>query len=363
MSGVPELLDMWLGSQRPIILLGAGARKASSEIISFAEKWQIPILTTWNAIDLVEWEHPLFIGRPGIVATRGANFALQGCDLLLSIGARLDPGTIAFKYDKLSPRAKKILVDVDLSEALKIPNLDLFIHQDSLAFIQELSKHEFGLYPDWLKKCQDWKAKYGPEMDSTTFQLCNTLSEVLSPEDVIVFDTAGNEGGTIFPAFFKQKKGQRVILSSCGLGSMGGGIPVAIGVALASKKRVILIEGDGSFCQCMQELEVVRRLNLNIVIFIIENGGYASTRNSEMRAFGRTGEGRTFPNIQNVVRAFDISTVNLYDQDLTWFDWLSNTNGPFVYIVNAPQEEPIYPRVLFDGKGRLDLMAPYEDEK
>lgn len=361
MSGVPELIEMWLGSVRPIILMGAGARKASDKIICFAQKWDIPILTTWNAIDLIEWEHPLFIGRPGIVATRAANNALQGCDLLLSIGARLDPNTIAFKYDKLAPRAKKILVDIDLNEALKIPNLDLHIRKDSLEFIKELDKHEFQSYRDWLKQCTAWKHTFGPERDTTSFQLCRKLGEVLTEKDVLVLDTSGNESGTIFPAFFKQPKGMRVILSSCGLGSMGGGLPAAIGVSLASNKRVVMVGGDGSFCQYIPELEVLHRLNLDITMIIIENGGYASTRNSELRAFGRTGEGRSFPDISEIVHAFGLPSYDGYETDS--IDIFLKSRGPQVIVVHAPHEEPIFPRVLFDGKGSLDNMAEYKDEK
>ena len=360
MSGIPELLDMWMGTTRPTILMGAGARKCAPEIISFAEKWNIPILTTWNAIDLIEWEHPLFIGRPGIVATRAANNALQGCDLLLSIGARLDPNTIAFQYDKLAPRAKKVLIDIDLSEALKIPNLDLFIHMDSLKFITELTKHEFRDYSEWLKQCSFWKKTMVAEMDSTTFHLCEALGQSISSEDVLVLDTAGTAGGTIFPAFFKNKKGLRVVLSSCGLGSMGAGIPAAIAVSLASKKRVVLIEGDGSFCQCMQELEVIKRLNLNIVIFIIENGGYASTRSSEMRAFGREGQGRSFPDIVKIGQAFGITTPT-FPQPVSY--WLRPEHDfPQLIVIRSPKEELALPRVLFDGKGSLSNMFPYEEQ-
>jgi acetolactate synthase-1/2/3 large subunit len=367
MSGVPELLDLWTGSSRPVILMGAGARKASSEIICFAQKWEIPILTTWNAIDVIEWEHPLFIGRPGIVATRAANNTLHNCDLLLSIGARLDPNTIAFNYEKMAPRAKIVLVDIDLSEALKIPNLDLFVHMDSLEFIQELSKHEFISYMDWLKQCTLWKHTFGPEGSTTTFQLCEELGKSLTYEDVLVLDTSGTGGGTIFPAFFKQPKGLRVILSSCGLGSMGAGIPSAIGVALASGKRVIMVGGDGSFCQCMQELEVVHRLNLNIVMFIIENGGYASTRSSEMRAFGREGEGRSFPNILDIAMAFKINSDELFYPKRGYmkyfWDVFSSFHGPRLFVVHAPHEELAFPRVLFDGKGHLGNMAPYSEIK
>jgi acetolactate synthase-1/2/3 large subunit len=360
MSGISELLEMWLGSTRPTILLGAGARKASAEIVQFAAKWNIPILTTWNAIDLIEWEHPLFIGRPGIVATRAANNTLQGCDLLLSIGARLDPNTIAFKYENLAPRAKKVLVDIDLSEALKISNLDLFVHMDSLKFIQELNKNEFISYKEWLEKCIYWKGIYGAEIDTTTVQLCRDLGRSLTSDDVLVLDTAGGAGGTIFPAFFKQPKGMRVLLSSCGLGSMGAGIPAAIAVSLASQKRVILIEGDGSFCQCMQELEVIHRLNLNIIIFIIENGGYASTRSSEMRAFGREGQGRSFPNIGKIALAFDICCCTYNPISM---DYYLRQIEPMVVVVHAPYEELALPRVLFDGKGSLSNMSPYPSEE
>jgi acetolactate synthase I/II/III large subunit len=360
MSDVIELIQKLSEIQRPVILMGAGARGAASDIIRFAKERDIPILTTWNAIDLIDWDNPLFIGRPGIVATRAANFAVQECDLLLSIGARLAVSTIAFEYEKFAPNAIKVLVDIDRGEAMKIPNLDMFINMDSFEFIRELSEHEFISYLDWLEKCQEWKSEYGLEGKTTTFQLCETLSNVMTPDDVIVFDNAGSAGGSIFPAFFKQKKGQRVIMSSCGLGSMGGGIPSAIGVALASKKRTILIEGDGSFCQCMQELEVIKRLNLNITMFIIENRGYASIRSSEMRAFGRVGEGLSFPIINRIASAFDICYSHYNPLSINYY--LRQTD-PMVVVVHAPGDEFPIPRVMFDGKGSLENMYPYGDIK
>jgi acetolactate synthase-1/2/3 large subunit len=354
MSGMTEFVENWDEVQRPVILMGAGARKASSEIIAFAERFDIPIVTTWNAIDTIGWEHPNFIGRPGIVATRGANFAVQRCDWLLSIGARLAPLTVAFEYERYAPNATKVLVDIDRSEALKIPDLDIFVQKDSLEFIQELDKRaNFPKYTKWLNTCRELKTQYGPEGTTATFKLCETLSNCLTPEDVIVFDNAGSAGGGIFPAFFKQKQGQRVIMSSCGLGSMGSGIPAAIGVSLASNRRVILIEGDGSFCQCIQELEVIKRLNLNIIMFVINNGGYASIRNSERRAFGRIGEGTSFPDISEVAKAFGIQT-ELYKQPL------GDEIGPKFIEVDAEWEEDIAPRVIFDGRGSLEDMAPYK---
>jgi acetolactate synthase-1/2/3 large subunit len=148
---------------------------------------------------------------------------------------------------------------------------------------------------------------------------------------------------------------------------MGGGIPAAIAVALASGKRTVLISGDGSFCQCMQELEVIHRLNLNIVIFVIENGGYASTRSSEMRAFGRVSEGRSFPNILDIAMAFTINADELYSVSEEYLDefWseFHSIHGPRLFVIHAPKEELAFPRVLFDGNGSLSNMAPYSEEK
>jgi acetolactate synthase-1/2/3 large subunit len=358
MIGIDALVEFLKESSSPLILMGAGARRSSPEIIAFAEKYNIPIETTWNAIDLIEWEHRLFVGRPGIVATRAANKALQECDLLISIGARLDPQTIAFRYDKLAPRAKKVLVDIDPAEALKIPNLDLYIEGDAGEFIRELDSLVKLRYTfSWSDICVGWKKKYGAESNTISYQLCDQLSDILTSNDVLVLSTTGMVGGSIFPAFFRQKKGQRVILSSCGLGSMGAGIPSAIGASLASHKRVVCIDGDGSFMQNVQELEVVRRLNLPITFFVINNGGYASIRSSEERAFGRHEEGMTFPNIQSIAMGFGIMSVIYHPEIL---ESLLKWSRPLIVEVVAPHDEILAPRVnAMDKDGGLENMWPY----
>jgi acetolactate synthase I/II/III large subunit len=351
-------------SVAPLFLLGAGSRNVSEEIISFAEKYSIPILTTWNAIDVVDYEHPNFMGRPGIVACRGGNIILQYCDLLIAIGARLDQSTIAFRYDKLSPRAKKVMVGTETGEFNKIaPYLDLAIQETSKEFIQKLyeTTNELPDYSGWLKTCKELKNRFGVEGKTTTYQLCETLSKILDKDAVIVFSNSGTTGGAIFPAFFKQKKGQRIIMSSCGLGSMGSGIPAAIGTAIACKKNVVCVDGDGSFMQNVQELEVVRRLNLPITFFVVENGGYASIRDSEMRGFGRTAgadkdSGMTLPNIKAIVNAFGIPCNDYSPEPTTLYD------GPRVFIVHSPHDEALIPRVIMnDGRGCLEDMFPYEN--
>ena len=323
-------------SKRPLVLLGAGAREAITDILTWVSRWQLPIETTWNAIDLVPYDHPLFIGRPGIVATRGSNKAIQACDCLLAIGARLDQPTIAYDYTDFARNAKKIMVDIDIAESLKIPNLDLFIHMDAGEFIHKLSQEVFVLDSgQWLENCFQWKQSR-LEGKTATYQLMDTLSDTL-PSDAIIVMNCGCSAVNIFCSGFRNKAGQRFIMSSCGLGSMGAAIPVAIGVALASNRHVTVIDGDGSFMQNVQELEVVHRLNLPITFYVINNGGYSSIHNSEMRAFGRSARSETIPNLKRVAEAFGIEIIE----------------------IKAPDELPI-PRVMFDGRGKLDDMYPYE---
>ena len=334
MNRVIELLKT---STRPLILLGAGAREAAPDIIKFCERWQIPMETTWNAVDLVPYDHPLFIGRPGIIATRGSNKAIQNCDLLIAIGARLDPPTVAWDYSKFAPLAKKVLVDIDTGESLKIPNLDVFIHMDAGKFIEELSQKRYDSVSifEWLIQCAEWKQSR-LEGTTTTYQLMNELSDCL-PYDEIIVVNCGCMAVNIFCAGFRNKTGQRYIMSSCGLGSMGAAIPVAIGAAIASGKHVTCIDGDGSFMQNIQELEVVKRLNLPITFYIINNGGYASIHNTERRNFGRTKVLETMPDIHSLC---DVFGVNFWE-------------------VIAEKDEQLLPRVIV-GEGSLDRMYPYD---
>lgn len=318
---------------KPLFLLGAGARESASEIVAFAEKYGIPMETTWNAVDLVPYDHPLFVGRPGITATRGSNLCIQNCDTLIALGARLDPLTIAYKYDKFAPNAYKELVDIDIAEGLKFPVHIGFKHMDCGEYIRRLQPLESSA--EWLTQCQEWK-KTRLEGTTPTYELMSLLSDTL-PDDAILVVGCSSIAVNVFCAGFRNKKGQRYIMSSCGLGTMGAGLPVAVGVAIASGKRVTLVESDGSLMQNVQELETIHRLNLPIDIYILNNGGYASIYSSEMRAFGRTARLESIPDLNKVASAFGVP----------------------IHVIKTPIDEPLKPRVMFDGRGCLEDMWPY----
>jgi acetolactate synthase-1/2/3 large subunit len=136
-----------------------------------------------------------------------------------------------------------------------------------------------------------------------TYELCEELSETLTEDDILLVGSSC----MAVRIFGKHYHGKAPMMqSNAAQGAMGASVPVAIGIALASGKRVVVVDGEGSFCQCLAELEVVHRLNLPIEFIVIENGGYASIHNSENRWCGRISEGATFPNIFNIGQAFGV---------------------------------------------------------
>jgi acetolactate synthase-1/2/3 large subunit len=345
-------------SSRPLFLLGAGARNSADKIVRYCERNNIPMETTWNAVDLVPYDHPLFVGRLGIVATRGANKAVQECDLLVAIGARLDEPTIAYKYDRFAPKAKKIMVDIDYGESLKVPHLDGVFRLDAGAFIDTLPDVPFDFEGEWLKQCRVWKLDT-LEGDTITYKLLDMLNEHL-PEDAVIVIDCGCLAVNMFCAGFRNKKGQRFIMSSCGLGSMGGALPVAIGAAVATKKRVFVVSGDGSFMQSSQELETIHRLKLPVKVFILNNNIYASIHGSELRAFGRTKSAESIPDLRSVAEAYKVEALGMPSAFL--FNWkMIDNDRPQVMIFAAPEDEQALPRVFpLDGRGDLGDMYPYE---
>jgi acetolactate synthase-1/2/3 large subunit len=154
-------------AERPLLLAGHGVRLsgAAKAFTALAERLQIPVATTWNALDLLPWEHPLCAGRPGVVALRGANFAVQNCDLLISIGCRLDNIITAYNPRGFARGAKKVVIDVDANEIDKLDmDIALSVTADAREFIEALARVEIPVAQTdtapWIERCADWKRRY-----------------------------------------------------------------------------------------------------------------------------------------------------------------------------------------------------------
>lgn len=332
---INKIINLLNKSERPVILAGNGIRlsKAEKEFFYLITSLKIPVLTTWKTIDFLPEDHELFFGRPGSVGQRGANFIQQNSDFILTIGARLDLAQIGYNYHNFARMAKKIIVDIDETEIKKMKmDIDVPVCSDAKAFIQEfINNLDMVRHKDrsgWMSRCASWKNKYPvivPEYwkqkePVNTYALIDVLSELLTESDVLV---PGSSGGCaeITMQAFKVKKGQR-IFNTPGLGSMGFGLPASIGACLASgKRRTISIIGDGGLQHNIQELETLKRLALPIKLFILNNNGYASIRNTHNKIFnGRLvccdpSSGLTLPDTCKVASAYGLKTIRISNQE------------------------------------------------
>mgnify|MGYP003806432975 CR=1 FL=1 len=318
-------------AERPVILAGNGIRlaKAIPDFLNLVEFLRVPVLTTWKAIDFLPEEHEFFAGRPGSVGQRGANFALQNSDLFVSIGARLDLAQVGFNYSRFAPGAKKIVVDIDPAELAKLKmNIDVLVCGDAGIFLKELAKQKDRITSrdrsKWLERCREWKRKYPvvlPEYYKqenyvNTYVFVDILSELMAESDILIPGSSGS-CSEITMQSFKVKKGQR-IFNNPGLGAMGFGLPASIGACLASgRKRTINIIGDGGLQHNIQELETVVRLRLPIKIFVLNNNGYASIRNTQRTYFRGhlvgcdPSSGLTLPDTCKIASAYGIKNTRI----------------------------------------------------
>ena len=379
---IGEAIQLLNESVRPVILAGNGVRLAGAknELLKLVELLEIPILTTRLGVDLVSSSHELNMGMPGSIAARSANFTLQNSDYLLVIGARLDMSLTAYGNDKFARSAKKVMVNIDPAEIAKMrTQIHVPVCADAKSFIDEFLEQKAQLQKvdrgDWIRRCNGWRQKYPFVLEEhrtrseiSMYFFSEVLCDQLCAEDVILPGSSGF-ACEIFLTAFKVKNGQRVFHNK-GTGAMGLSQPAAIGACLGSGlRRTISVDGDGGFQMNIQELETIRRLNLPVKFFVINNNGYASIRSSQSGYFGRlTGadpsSGQTFPDVVKVADAYGINTarishpLKLRDQIREVLDF----NGPIVCEVSVIADEPRQPRVAsFQKPDGSMISKPLED--
>jgi len=331
---VSETIAALNRSERPMILAGNGIRlaRAEKEFLELVEALQVPVEATWLAIDLIADDHPLFVGRPGSLAPRGANFAVQNCDFLLTLGARLDRVITGYSPERFARAAHKVMVDIDPTELAKMgDSVQTKVEADAGDFMRALLRRKSEIVTKdrtlWNVRCTDWKTRYPivtaehrkPEGPVSMYHLAEALQDVL-PDDVPIVSGSSGSAIELFLLALKVKAGQRVFHTTA-LGAMGYGIAASIGVCMANGRRpVVCVDGDGGFQFNIQELETVHRLKLPITFFVLNNDGYASIRTSQTNFFGspRIGcseeTGQSLPDIGKVAAAYGLQTDVILDQ-------------------------------------------------
>ena len=386
-SEITQMLDVLATSKRPVIYAGNGVRTAG-QLETFRELTQmlgVPVLLSWKALDFLPDEAPEYIGRPGAVGQRAANFAQQKADWMLSLGNRLDLPTVAFSHGGFAPRAHKVFIDVDSAELAKFsPAPQQQICADLAEFLPALlaavrqRAGVAGNFSRWLATCREWVRRFpvvlpehrsGTEGFVSTYLLVDDLAALANHDDIFVPGSSG-PCSDIFMQAFRVKAGQR-ILNAPGLGAMGTGLPGTIGACLASgRRRVINVNGDGGFQLNIQELETVRRLGLPIKYFVLDNNGYRSIVAMQRNHF----QGRlvasdpsshlTLPDLRQVGAAYGLPVfyVDSPEQLRAIATQTLATPGLAICIVKTSVDEKTAPRVTAEVRPDGTIVSkPMED--
>jgi acetolactate synthase-1/2/3 large subunit len=379
-----QTLELLARAQRPVVLVGNGVRLAGAVdvFLKWIEQARIPVLTTWKALDFLPDGHPLYVGRPGAVGQRAANFAQQTSDVFISLGARLDAGQTAYNHAHFAPRAKRVVVDIDPAEIAKLQmEIAVPLSADVGIFLREITVLTAGCrLPDWSawrSRCEAWKARYPvvlPAYQSVPSGVHNyifveMLGHLLGDGDLLVPGSSGACSEVTCQAL-PTSPGLRFI-NSQGLGAMGFGVPAALGACLASGgRRTVCIDGDGGFPMNAQELAVISRLNLPIKFFILNNAGYGSIRTTQITYFNRrfvacdADSGLALPDLQKMAESHGISFRRIASQDRLRDDIAAvlALPGPVMCEVMMAPDQFTQPKVSSQQQqdGRMVTM-PMED--
>lgn len=381
-----RVIAMLREAKRPVLMPGTGVRvaKAHDLFLRVADKLGIAIAPAWNAQDVVDDDHPLYVGRPGTVGDRAGNFAVQRSDLLLVLGCRLNVRQISYNFAAFAPDAKKIMVDIDAAELAKPTlSIDVPIHADLKTFLEvlaeELEDYQPALqhaayvawgqdrrrrYPSVLPEYWDTKGVVNP------YCFVETLFDALDRDEVIVMADATAAVVTVQVA--KLKQGQR-LYSNSGAASMGYDLPATIGAWHAmpkGSKRIICLAGDGSIMQNLQELQTIVGQRIPAKIFLYNNSGYHSIRQSQQAYFDGFSvgcgpdSGITFPDFAKIAGAFGLSytRVSEHDDMARAIEATLAASGPAICEIMVDKGQNFAPKVssrrLEDG---TMVTAPMED--
>ena len=382
------VLALLAGAERPLLLAGHGVRLAGAAepFRDLLRTLDVPVATTWNALDLIAYDDPLCAGRPGVVALRSGNFAVQSCDLLISVGCRLDNVVTGYNLANFAPHARKVVIDIDPNELAKLQTeIEISACADAGAFIDALRVAAAAAPPAvdrpqrtaWKARIAAWKHRYpaGDGMAAAEpgkighYELMSALSDAL-PAGAMIATGSSGLAVEAFYTTFRNKPGQRVFLTS-GLGAMGYGLASAIGACIASgREPVVAVESDGSLMMNLQELATLKALNLPIVLFVMNNGGYASIRNTQRNYFaGRyigTGpdSGLYLPDFRRVAQSFDLPALRIEDpKDLpAGLAKALAACGPLLCEVMLREQETLAPKVAAVPRADGSIISmPLED--
>ncbi|HWB00644.1 MAG TPA: thiamine pyrophosphate-binding protein [Pirellulales bacterium] len=381
-----EIIKRLRAAERPVIYAGSGVRLsgAYNDFLEVIDRLGVPVVTAWNSNDLLWNDHPLFVGRPGTLGDRAGNFAVQNADVLLVLGSRLNIRQVSYNWENFARAAYKIAVDIDAEEMRKpTVKFDMPVHAD-LRDVLRIMRSKLPVQEvepsSWLEWCHERQDKYPVvlpqywenEKNVNPYCFMDALFARLEANEII----ACGDGTACVSAFQAAtiRPGQRLFHNS-GCASMGYDLPAAIGATYAFPgQRIVCIAGDGSIMMNLQELQTIAGYRLPVKIFVLNNCGYHSIRQTQRGYFPDnivgcgTESGLTFPNFAKLAEAFGLEYVRCenHSQLSQAIPQTLAAAGPSLCEVMLDLDQPFAPRVssrrLENGQlvtMPLEDMAPF----
>jgi acetolactate synthase-1/2/3 large subunit len=351
---IDKAVEVIFEAERPIIYAGGGviASDASQELVALAETLMIPVTTTLMGLGAVPCDHPLNLGMLGMHGTRYANYAVTECDLLVGIGVRFDD-RVTGKLDTFAPHARIVHIDIDPAEIGKNKKVDIPIVGDVKSVLQDMlgKIQKKKAYDKWLSRVKGWKEKYplSYKKDGTLRPqfIVEQLSGLLKGNGIIVSEVGQNQMWTAQYYCFRKP---RTWITSGGLGTMGYGLPAAMGAHFACPDEVVFdIAGDGSFQMNIQELSTVASNKIPVKVAILNNRFLGMVRQWQELFHDRRYSHTELPPVDfvKVANAYGVDGIRVEscEEVLPALKAAIETDGPFVIDFRVEREENVFPMV------------------
>lgn len=365
-----KIVELLEGSKRPIMLIGGGSRLSSfapEAIHQLLVKSNLPVVYSLMGKDVVKDDYTYNFGLIGSYGNRYGNLALANADLIIVLGSRLDTRQTGTDLKTFAREAKMIHVDIDVNELGSKIKADIALQCDIADFINQLSHYDFRLNVDkWLEKLVTYKQKYS----STTGidgkvkipnQIIKSISQSSSDHDIMCVDVGQHQMWVA--QSFDTKKDQRVLFSG-GMGAMGFALPTAIGATIGTGKRSLVVVGDGGMQMNIQELEVIKRRNLPIKIFIMNNANLGMVRQFQEIYFEKryigTQKDYSVPNFANIANAYGLksSTVTTMEEiSQKIYETLLSDEAEIINICLQEQMTTVEPKLIVNKP--IEDMYPF----
>lgn len=352
------LLSQINDAKRPLIIAGAGIKSSNmvSEFRAVSDNLGLPVVSSMISGDLIPNSNYYF-GFIGAYGHRAANFATAKCDLIISIGSRLDSRQTGANKDLFAPNAKLIRIDIDSDEtanSIKPDEIDIKCNLTDL--LLKMSKdRDFvfnRIFSDWLEVCKKMRTALSNMDNEVVNKIVSRISEYVPDYSIITTDVGQNQ--VWVSQSFKVKPNQKLFFSG-GHGAMGYSLPAAIGVSYSTDKTVVSFNGDGGFQMNIQELQCIARDNLNVKIVLLNNNSLGMIRHFQEMYFDSNftqttkNKGYTTPDFCKIGAAYGLKTCKInVEEDMTILSEVFSDNSPYLIEVTCPDNTYVFPKLAIN---------------